>query len=114
MAQIDYVRVVDADGIEQSVPVKKYEAFKSDYRVVNTPAIDPGGSPLRAFGPGDVPAKNASVDEWRAFARDHADARGLLFEQVEFGSRDDLVAAFSAAPPAKTAASGTASTSEES
>lgn len=93
MAQIDYVRARNEDGIAESVPVKKFELMKDRYVLLDDePATDPGGNPLPALAQqgGDMPKKNASIDEWRAFGLKH----GLSSDQTDDMSRDDLVAHF--------------------
>lgn len=92
MAQIEYVRARNKDGVEESIPVKKYRVMQDRYQLLDEPATDAGGNPLPVLAQvgGGMPAKNASTDDWRAFGLDH----GLSSEQVADMSRDDLVAHF--------------------
>lgn len=93
MAQIDYVRARNEDGVVVSVPAKKYAVMQDRYELLeDEAATDPGGNPLPALAQqgGGMPAKNAPTDAWRAFGLEH----GLSSEQVADMSRDALVAHF--------------------
>ncbi len=87
---VDYVRARNADGVIESVPVRKYELRPDRWTPVDGDATDRGGNPLPPVSADDMPAKNASTDEWRSYATTH----GLSSESTAEMSRDSIVAHF--------------------